>query len=44
MTTVAAFAAEPKQQVLLPGAEHFFVGQLELMQRTLSGWLKEQLP
>jgi alpha/beta superfamily hydrolase len=41
---MAAGAAEPKQLVLLPGADHFFAGQLELMQQALAGWLKEQLP
>lgn len=41
---VAASAAEPKRLVLLPGADHFFAGQLEPMQQALSSWLKEQLP
>ena len=41
---VASAAAEPKQLVLLPGADHFFTGQLNSMQRSLAGWLKEQLP
>ena len=40
--TVAS-AAEPRHLALLPGADHFFTGQLESMQRVLSGWLKEQL-
>jgi hypothetical protein len=35
-------SADPKRLQLLPGADHFFTGQLELMQRALSGWLKEQ--
>ena len=39
---VAAFAAEPKQLVLIPGADHFFTGHLEAMQTSLTGWLKEQ--
>jgi len=38
-----AAAAEPKRLVLLPGADHFFAGQLQAMQSTLAGWLKEQL-
>jgi alpha/beta superfamily hydrolase len=38
---VAATAAEPKKFVLLPGADHFFAGQLETMQKALVGWLKE---
>jgi uncharacterized protein len=40
---VVASSAEPKHLVLLPGADHFFTGQLEPMQQILSGWLKEQL-
>ncbi len=40
----AAAAAEPKRLVLLPGADHFFTGQLQPMQFALAGWLKEQLP
>jgi uncharacterized protein len=40
---VAATTAEPKKLVLLPGADHFFAGQLEAMQNTIAGWLKEQL-
>jgi uncharacterized protein len=36
-------AAEPKRLLLVPGADHFFVGQLEAMQQALRGWLKEQL-
>jgi alpha/beta superfamily hydrolase len=42
LAQVAASAAEPKRLVLLPGADHFFTGQLELMQQALAGWLKEQ--
>ncbi|MFZ0743192.1 MAG: alpha/beta fold hydrolase [Terracidiphilus sp.] len=41
---VAATTAEPRKLVLLPGADHFFAGQLEAMQNALAGWLKEQLP
>jgi alpha/beta superfamily hydrolase len=41
---VAATTAEPKKLVLLPGADHFFAGQLEAMQNELANWLKEQLP
>ena len=40
---VAASAAEPRQLVILPHADHFFTGQLEPMQSSLAGWLKEQL-
>lgn len=39
---VAATTAEPKKLVLLPGADHFFAGQLEAMQNTIAGWLLEQ--
>jgi hypothetical protein len=44
LAQVVASAAEPKRLVLLPGGDHFFVDQLEPMQRSLAGWLKEQLP
>jgi alpha/beta superfamily hydrolase len=44
LAQIAASAAEPKCLALLPGADHFFTGQLEPMQHALSGWLKEQLP
>ncbi len=40
---VAASAADPKQLVLLPRADHFFTSQLEPLQSALTGWLKEQL-
>jgi alpha/beta superfamily hydrolase len=40
---VAAAAAEPKQLLLIHGADHFFDGQLTPMQQALAGWLKEQL-
>jgi alpha/beta superfamily hydrolase len=39
----AAGAAEPKHLALVPGADHFFTGHLDEMQRALSGWLKEQV-
>jgi alpha/beta superfamily hydrolase len=38
-----ADAAEPKGMALVPGADHFFTGQLKAMQSALSSWLKEQL-
>ena len=44
LARVAGCAAEPKRLVLLPGADHFFTGQLEPMQQALGGWLMEQLP
>jgi len=40
---LADAAADPKQMVLIPGADHSFSGQLDAMQRALSGWLKEQV-
>jgi uncharacterized protein len=44
LAEVIAAAAEPKQLVLIPGADHFFTGQLEPMQKALASWLKEQRP
>jgi len=44
LTQVAAFAADPKRLILIPGADHFFTDRLEAMQRALAGWLKEQWP
>jgi uncharacterized protein len=44
LVEVFASAKEPKRLQLLPGADHFFTGQLELMQQALSDWLKELLP
>ena len=43
LVQVAASAAVPTRLVLLPGADHFFTGQLEPMQQAFSSWLKEQL-
>lgn len=40
---ITAPAADPKRLMFVPGADHFFAGQLEPMQHALSGWLKEQL-
>jgi alpha/beta superfamily hydrolase len=44
LAQVAASAAEPRRLILIPGADHFFTDQLESMQHSLAGWLKEQLP
>lgn len=44
LAQLVAAAADPKQLVLIPAADHFFAGQLEPMQRALAGWLKEQVP
>ena len=43
LEAVVAQAAEPKRLTLIPGADHFFTGQLEPMQSALAEWLKEQL-
>ena len=40
---VAAAAAEPKQLVFIPEADHFFTGRLEAMQSALAAWMKELL-
>lgn len=40
---LAATTAEPKKLVLVPGADHFFTGQLEAMQNELASWLTELL-
>lgn len=40
---IVKHAASPKTLVLLPGADHFFAGQIEAMQNELARWLKEQL-
>ncbi len=43
LAQVVRSAADPKQLVLLPRADHFFTGHLAAMQSALAGWLKEQL-
>jgi len=43
LAQVAASSAEPKTLVLVPGADHFFTGQLDAMQQALAGWLKEHM-
>jgi uncharacterized protein len=43
LAEVAASAADPKRLILIPGADHFFTGQLEPLQQALADWLKEQL-
>ncbi|MDR3740743.1 MAG: dienelactone hydrolase family protein [Terracidiphilus sp.] len=40
---VAATTAKPKKLVLLPGADHFFTGQLDTMQNELASWLQGRL-
>lgn len=43
LAQVVATAAEPKRLISLPGADHFFTGQLEPMQQAIADWMKEQL-
>ena len=43
LARVVASAADPKQLVLFPRADHFFTGHLAAMQSSLTGWLTEQL-
>jgi alpha/beta superfamily hydrolase len=43
LAAVADTAAEPRRLIVIPGADHFFSGQLEPMQRAIASWLKEQL-
>lgn len=43
LVQIADTAAGPKGLVLLPGADHFFAGQLDPMQQALSSWLKEHV-
>jgi len=40
---VVASVADPKRLLLINGADHFFTGQLQAMQKALCGWLQEQL-
>jgi alpha/beta superfamily hydrolase len=44
LAQVAASAPEPKRLILLQGADHFFTGYLDEMQRAMADWLREQLP
>ena len=43
LTQVVASAAEPKQLIFIPAADHFFTDRLEPMQQAIAGWLAEQL-
>jgi uncharacterized protein len=40
LEAVVAGAAPPAELVLVPGADHFFVGKLDQMQAALSSWLE----
>jgi alpha/beta superfamily hydrolase len=41
LESVVAHAAQPKQLIFVPGADHFFTHQLSAMQQAIAGWLKE---
>ncbi len=41
LESVVNQAAPPRRLALIPGADHFFSGQLTPMQSIVSGWLKE---
>ena len=41
LRSVADSAPEPKQFLLIPGADHFFLGRLPAMQAALGQWLRE---
>jgi len=43
LAQVAEAALGPKKVVFVEAADHFFTGRLELMQRALAAWVKEQL-
>jgi alpha/beta superfamily hydrolase len=43
LSAVISNAEEPRRLIVIPGADHFFSGQLDPMQRAIAGWLKEQL-
>ncbi len=40
---VTANAAEPKRFVLIPGADHFFAGQLTAMRSAIESWVRDML-
>jgi uncharacterized protein len=40
---VVASAAPPAQLVMVPGADHFFVGKLDQMQQALNAWITEMI-
>lgn len=44
LQAIVGSAPEPKQLTLIPGADHFFVGQLAAMQTTLGQWLHSTFP
>jgi uncharacterized protein len=44
LRSIAQSAPAPKQLVLIPGADHFFLGHLPAMQAALGQWLRETFP
>jgi uncharacterized protein len=40
---LVAHAADPKKFVIIPNADHFFVGQLPLMREAIESWVREQI-
>jgi alpha/beta superfamily hydrolase len=44
LNSVVLSAHEPKQLALIPGADHFFTGRIELMQQALCDWLRGRFP
>jgi alpha/beta superfamily hydrolase len=41
LRAAVANAAEPKRLVMIDGADHFFVGKLNLMQQAIEEWVRE---
>lgn len=44
LAQVVASTSEPRHLALIPGADHFFTGQIEPMQQALFGWLRGHFP
>jgi uncharacterized protein len=40
LAALTSEAAEPRQTIFIPNADHFFTGRLNAMQRELTGWLR----
>jgi uncharacterized protein len=41
---VVAQASTPKKLILVEGADHFFVGKLDIMQRAIEEWVRTHFP
>jgi alpha/beta superfamily hydrolase len=41
---VVAQASTPKKLILVEGADHFFVGKLDIMQRAIEEWVRTNFP